>query len=343
MFSSSTPVIIAGPCSAENLDMVMATARELKKVGVNIFRAGIWKPRTHPDSFEGVGERGFEWLSQVQKECGMRTATEVANAQHVEIALKHGVDILWLGARTTTNPFITSEIAESLRGVSIPVLVKNPINPEIELWIGAVERLQHAGISEIGLVHRGFSTYETLRYRNAPYWQIPIEMRRRLPDIPLLCDPSHISGDRSFVKEISDKAMSLGFRGLMIECHISPDKALSDAQQQITPSELKHIIATLNIKKEDIEDQELLTTIEELRAQIDRLDLSMVDILSERMSVVDKIGKLKSLSNISPLQPNRWNKVLQKVRIAAKEKGLNPDYVESLFQIIHQASIERQY
>lgn len=336
------PVIICGPCSAENRNMVLDTAAQLHSMGVELFRAGIWKPRTRPNSFEGVGSIGLPWLQAVQKELGMKVAVEVATASHVRLALEAGIDVLWIGARTTANPFAMQEIADALKGNDIPVLVKNPVNPEADLWIGALERLYLVGLRRIAAVHRGFSAYGQSRYRNHPYWQIPAEIKRRIPNISLLCDPSHISGKREYIAEVSAKALSLGFDGLMVEVHNAPDSALSDAAQQITPEEFRQILASLEIRNREIDDKELQTAIAGLRAEIDRLDASLVDILAARMSVVDKIGEYKKSANITVLQTGRWNTVLETVSRLAAEKGLDPHYVERIFKIIHEASIERQ-
>lgn len=340
--SGKRPIVVAGPCSAEGEGMVMDTASQLKEIGISVFRAGIWKPRTHPNTFEGVGERGLPWLNKVQKELGMKVATEVASAHHVETALRYGIDLFWLGARTTVNPFATQEIAQALKGTDIPILIKNPINPDIELWQGAIERVYGAGLRKIALVHRGFSFYEKMRYRYSPYWQIPVEMRRRFPDLPILCDPSHISGNSEYVAEISDMAMNLGFEGLMIESHTDPPSALSDAGQQVTPSELKRILNELKIRTEIIEDDEDKAIIEDFRLKIDKLDSDLIGILASRMDVVDHIGNLKKEKNITILQTERWKAVLDHTSKLADEKGLDKDYIERLFKIIHQASIDRQ-
>lgn len=336
------PIIISGPCSAESQEMVLDIASQLKAQGVELFRAGLWKPRTRPNSFEGVGSIGLPWMQAVQGQCHMKVAVEVATASHVKLALEAGIDVLWIGARTTANPFAMQEIADALRGVDIPVLVKNPVNPDVELWIGAVERLYLAGLRRIAVVHRGFSSYGKLRYRNAPYWQLAAEMKRRLPSVSILCDPSHISGKSEYIAEVSSKALSLGFDGLMVEVHNKPSTALSDARQQITPSELASILSGLAVRQESIENNELRTIIGELRSEIDVLDSTLIDILAARMAVVDKIGDYKKSANITVLQTDRWNAILEAISKLASEKGLEVSFVERLFKIIHEASIERQ-
>ncbi|WP_298611144.1 bifunctional 3-deoxy-7-phosphoheptulonate synthase/chorismate mutase type II [uncultured Odoribacter sp.] len=336
------PLIIAGPCSAESEQQLFETAKALKNGGVNVLRAGIWKPRTRPNCFEGVGSDGLGWMRRVQRELGMKTSTEVANVKHVYEALKAGVDLLWIGARTTANPFAMQEIADALKGTDIPVLVKNPVNPDVELWIGALERLNLAGLKKIGIIHRGFSTYTKAKYRNTPQWQIPIEIKRRYKDIVMICDPSHISGKREYIQEVSQQAMDLGFDGLIIESHICPEIALSDAAQQVTPSSLSEILSRLIIRNIDSENMEYKENIDELRARIDELDDELLQILASRMSVSAEIGKYKKQNNITILQPGRWDKILEKVFQKGKEKGLNEEFLEKVFKAIHQASIDRQ-
>lgn len=336
------PLIIAGPCSAESEQQLFETAKALKNGGVNVLRAGIWKPRTRPNCFEGVGSDGLGWMRRVQRELGMKTSTEVANVKHVYEALKAGVDLLWIGARTTANPFAMQEIADALKGTDIPVLVKNPVNPDVELWIGALERLNLAGLKKIGIIHRGFSTYTKAKYRNTPQWQIPIEIKHRYKDIVMICDPSHISGKREYIQEVSQQAMDLGFDGLIIESHICPEIALSDAAQQVTPSFLSEILSRLIIRNIDSENMEYKENIDELRARIDELDDELLQILASRMSVSAEIGKYKKQNNITILQPGRWDKILEKVFQKGKEKGLNEEFLEKVFKAIHQASIDRQ-
>lgn len=336
------PVIIAGPCSAESEQQVFETAKALKEAGVEVLRAGIWKPRTRPGSFEGVGSEGLHWMQRVQKELGMKVSTEVANVKHVYEALKAGVDMLWIGARTTANPFAMQEIADALKGTDIPVLVKNPVNPDVELWIGALERLNMAGLKKIGVIHRGFSTYGKHKYRNIPQWQLPIEIKRRFPDMLMICDPSHISGKREYIHEISQQAMDLGFDGLIIESHICPEIALSDAAQQMTPTSLSEILSQLVIRNVDSENLKYKENIDELRARIDEIDRDLLDLLADRMKVADEIGRYKKENNITILQPNRWDKILAKVFVKGEEKGLDNEFLEKVFKAIHQASIDRQ-
>lgn len=336
------PVIIAGPCSAESEQQVFETAKALKEAGVEVLRAGIWKPRTRPGSFEGVGSEGLHWMQRVQKELGMKVSTEVANVKHVYEALKAGVDMLWIGARTTANPFAMQEIADALKGTDIPVLVKNPVNPDVELWIGALERLNMAGLKKIGVIHRGFSTYGKHKYRNIPQWQLPIEIKRRFPDMLMICDPSHISGKREYIHEISQQAMDLGFDGLIIESHICPEIALSDAAQQVTPTSLSEILSQLVIRNVDSENLKYKENIDELRARIDEIDRDLLDLLAARMKVADEIGRYKKENNITILQPNRWDKILAKVFVKGEEKGLDNEFLEKVFKAIHQASIDRQ-
>ena len=336
------PVIIAGPCSAESEQQVFETAKALKEAGVEVLRAGIWKPRTRPGSFEGVGSEGLHWMQRVQKELGMKVSTEVANVKHVYEALKAGVDMLWIGARTTANPFAMQEIADALKGTDIPVRVKNPVNPDVELWIGALERLNMAGLKKIGVIHRGFSTYGKHKYRNIPQWQLPIEIKRRFPDMLMICDPSHISGKREYIHEISQQAMDLGFDGLIIESHICPEIALSDAAQQVTPTSLSEILSQLVIRNVDSENLKYKENIDELRARIDEIDRDLLDLLADRMKVADEIGRYKKENNITILQPNRWDKILAKVFVKGEEKGLDNEFLEKVFKAIHQASIDRQ-
>lgn len=336
------PLIIAGPCSAESEEQVMTTARQLKEQGINVFRAGIWKPRTRPNSFEGVGSIGLEWMRLVQQELGMKVSTEVANVKHVYEALRFGVDVIWIGARTSANPFAMQEIADALKGVSIPVLVKNPVNPDVELWIGAIERIQNAGITHVGAIHRGFSTFDKTRYRNIPQWQIPIELRQKMPNIPMICDPSHIGGRRDILHEISQKALDLNFDGLIIETHCNPDKAWSDAKQQITPATLKEMLGNLVLRHREIDNNTVLDTLEDLREKIDKFDDEILAILDARMKVSKDIGRYKKEHNITVLQPDRWQEILNKSLDKGKDKDLSDDFIKALFKAIHQESINKQ-
>jgi chorismate mutase len=337
----SKPVIIAGPCSAETEEQVMNTAVPLAQMGIKIFRSGIWKPRTRPSAFEGVGPRGLKWLQRVQKETGMLVATEVANVKHVHEALKHGMDIIWIGARTSANPFAVQDIADSLRGVNIPVMVKNPVNPDVDLWIGAIERINNAGIRQMAAIHRGFSSYERTLYRNSPQWQVPIELRRRVPEIPILTDPSHICGNRDFLLDISQKAMDLNFDGLIIEAHCNPEKALSDANQQVTPEGLKSMLDRIVMRDPEVKE-DLMLTLAELRDQIDKLDDRIINLLEERMQVSEKIGEHKKVNNITILQTKRWDDMLKNRLRLGSRKGLSEEFIIKLFRSIHQESINHQ-
>ena len=335
------PVVISGPCSAESESQMLETAMALSDIGVKIFRAGIWKPRTRPNSFEGFGTDALPWLNTVREKTGMYTSTEVANVKHVYDALKFGVDILWIGARTSANPFAVQEIADALKGVDIPVMVKNPVNPDLELWIGALERLYHAGIRRLAAGHRGFSSSEKSEYRNNPQWQLPIELKRRIPNMPLINDPSHICGARERLLEVSQKAMDLNFDGLIIETHPNPDKAMSDAKQQITPAQLQELLAKLIIRNPEATINQK-PSLEELRAEIDKLDDSILEIFEKRMNIIDKIGLYKKENNISILQNKRWDEILNRRIDMGQKKGLSDVFVSDLFKAIHQESINRQ-
>jgi chorismate mutase len=336
------PMVLAGPCSAETEAQVMETARHLKENGIRIFRAGIWKPRTRPNTFEGVGKKGLPWLKHVKEELGMYTATEVANASHVFEALKYGIDIFWLGARTTANPFAVQEIADALNGVEIPVMIKNPVNPDVELWIGALERINQAGIKKLAAIHRGFSTYGKSLYRNDPHWQIPIELKRRIPDLTILTDPSHICGNRDLLFEVSQKAMDLNFDGLIVEAHCNPDKALSDAGQQITPRDLKQLLSNLVLRKANVDNAVIMNTLDELRSQIDKYDDRLMEILGNRMIISEKIGTYKKKNNITILQSTRWDELLHQRISNGEKKGLSEEFIIKLFRAIHQESINHQ-
>ena len=335
------PVIMAGPCSAETEEQLLNTAIPLAEMGIKIFRAGIWKPRTRPNAFEGVGAVGLKWMQTVKRETGMMVATEVANVKHVYEALKSGVDIIWIGARTSANPFAVQDIADSLRGVNIPVMIKNPVNPDVDLWIGAIERINNAGIKQMAAIHRGFSSYEKTLYRNVPQWQIPIELRRRIPEMPIITDPSHICGNREFLYDISQKAMDLNFDGLIIETHFNPDKALSDANQQVTPDGLKQIIDRIVYRDPEV-NEELMLTLAELRDQIDKLDDRIINLLEDRMGVSEKIGSYKKENNITILQTKRWDDMLKTRLNLGNRKGLSEEFIIKLFRSIHQESINHQ-
>lgn len=339
--SPERPLIMAGPCSAESEEQVLTTARQLAAQGVKIYRAGIWKPRTRPNAFEGVGSVGLPWLKKVKEQLGMYTATEVANVKHVYEALKYGVDILWIGARTTANPFAVQEIADTLKGMDIPILVKNPVNPDIELWIGALERLNDAGIRKLAAIHRGFSSYDKSLYRNDPHWQIPIELKRRIPNLQIIVDPSHIGGKRELIYDISQRAMDLNFDGLIIESHCNPDQAWSDAKQQITPDALKCTLDKLILRHSDV-DKMHAATLEELRLQIDKYDDEILNIFEQRMKIAEQIGKFKKDNNITILQAGRWDAILNKRTKMGLSKGLSEDFVLKVFSAIHQESINHQ-
>lgn len=337
------PFIIAGPCSAESEKQVLETAIGLRETGkVDVLRAGIWKPRTRPNSFEGVGSAGLPWLKKAKQETGLPLTIEVANANHVYEALKFGVDILWIGARTSANPFAMQEIAQAMEGADVGVLIKNPINPDIELWIGALERIYNAGIRKIGLIHRGFSTYEKSRFRNLPQWQIPIEMKSRLPQVSMINDPSHIGGKRSLLLEISQKALDLNYDGLMIESHIHPDEALSDAQQQVTPKQLAIILNKLILREPMTHDDKLQSTLEELRGKIDFFDDQLLDLIEQRMQVAESIGQFKKENNMSILQNKRWEEIIYKSIEKGAQKGLSREFINRTFKAIHQESINHQ-
>lgn len=338
---SARPMIIAGPCSAESEQQMVETATQLAAQGIKIFRAGIWKPRTRPGSFEGYGSVALPWMKSVKQATGMLTATEVANVRHVYEALKAGIDILWIGARTSVNPFAVQEIADALRGVDVPVLIKNPVNPDLELWIGAIERFYHAGVTRLAAGHRGFSSHEKLVYRNDPNWQIPIELRRRIPNIPMFVDPSHICGNRQYLGEICQKSMDLNYDGIIIESHINPEVAMSDAKQQLTPADLSVLLSKLVLRKE-YADNNSLVTLEELRAQIDKLDDQLVDLLEKRMKVAEQIGVCKKDNNIAILQTSRWDKIITKRLEEGAKKGLSAQFIETIFRSIHEESIDHQ-
>jgi chorismate mutase len=336
------PLVIAGPCSAETEEQVLKIAHELVKTDATIFRAGVWKPRTRPGNFEGIGALALPWLQRVKKETGLLTAVEVANATHVKLALEHNIDVLWIGARTTVNPFAVQEIADALENTKKIVLVKNPINPDLELWIGAIERLQKANIENIGAIHRGFSTYQKTAYRNNPNWQIAIDFKNRLPEVPLINDPSHICGNREGIFDVSQMALDLQFDGLMIETHTNPDKAWSDAKQQITPQRLDEITVDLKMRKKEFEKESALEKLNSLRKEINIIDNELIKILSKRMAVSKKIGSVKKDRNVSVLQPNRWNEILKESISKGEQEGLSNQFMEKIYKAIHQESIKIQ-
>ena len=336
------PLVIAGPCSAETEDQVLKIANDLKNSDVSVYRAGIWKPRTRPGMFEGVGAIGLKWLEKVKKETGLLSATEVANANHVKLAIEHNIDVLWIGARSTVSPFIVQEIADALNGTDKIVLVKNPINPDLSLWLGGIERLSSANIKNLGVIHRGFSTYEQTKYRNNPEWQLPIELQNRFPDLPLICDPSHISGRRDILQDVSQTALDLNFDGLMIETHINPDKAWSDAAQQIKPEVLIKMMDDLKMRKVTNEEVDFKNSLNTLRTQIDVIDQGLLDTLGKRMKVAIEIGNLKKKKNVAVLQTKRWNEILGKMILEGEVKGLSEEFILRMFKAIHQESINHQ-
>ena len=337
------PLIISGPCSAETEEQVLQTAVRLAATGkVDILRAGIWKPRTRPGSFEGIGTKGLPWLQAARKASGLPVAVEVATGKQVEDALHFDVDVLWIGARTTVNPFSVQEVADALRGVDVPVLIKNPINPDLELWIGAMERVQKAGIKNIGLIHRGFSSYGNTEYRNAPMWHLAIEMKRRYPGLLLINDPSHICGRRDILQDVAQTAIDLDFDGLIIESHIDPDNAWSDAKQQVTPEKLGEMIGSIRWRNEDIASAEYHAALEKLRQQINNLDDELMQILSQRMKVAESIGTYKKENNITILQTNRWNSILERAFVKGEKLGLSKEFVTKYFDAVHMESINHQ-
>lgn len=336
------PLVIAGPCSAETEEQVLGIAHQLKDTDVSYYRAGIWKPRTRPGMFEGVGALGLKWLQRVKEETGLKTATEVANKAHVELALEHDVDLLWIGARSTVSPFIVQEIADALKGTDKIVLVKNPVNPDLSLWLGAIERLASADIKKLGAIHRGFSTYEKTKYRNIPEWQLVIDLQTRFPDLPLINDPSHITGNRDMVFDVSQTALDLNFDGLMIETHTTPNEAWSDAAQQVTPQNLVQIMKDLRIRKETDAEAEYNTNLNHLRAQIDIVDNQLIEMIGKRMKFADGIGELKKQKNVAVLQSKRWNEILGNMVLEGERNGLSEEFVLKMFKAIHQESINHQ-
>ena len=337
------PLIISGPCSAETEAQVVETAQRLAKTGkIDMLRAGIWKPRTRPGSFEGIGTKGLPWLQQAKKVSGLPTAVEVATGKQVEDALTFEVDVLWIGARTTVNPFSVQEVADALRGVDVPVLIKNPINPDLELWTGAVERVAKAGIKRIGLIHRGFSSYGNTEYRNAPMWHLAIEMKRRNPELMIINDPSHICGRRDILMDVAQTAIDLDFDGLMIESHIDPDNAWSDAKQQVTPEKLSEMLSSIIWRKEDINSEAYHAALEKLRQQINHLDDELMQILGQRMKIAEKIGQYKKDNNITILQTNRWNQILERAFAKGEKLGLSKEFITKYFDAVHMESINHQ-
>jgi len=343
MTAKAQPLLIAGPCSAETEEQLVATAHLLAATGkVTALRAGIWKPRTRPGEFEGIGSIGLEWLKRAKAETGLPTAVEVATAKHVEEALKGGVDILWIGARSTANPFTVQEIADALKGVDIPVMIKNPVNPDLSLWIGALERVNNAGITKLAAIHRGFSSYEKTAFRNEPMWDLAINLKTHAPELPIICDPSHISGNRELIPYVSQKALDMDMQGLMIESHIDPSVAWTDAKQQVTPSALVELIDRLTLRKPDVVNSQVKDALADLRNGIDKIDDLVIAKLAERMKIVEQIGNYKKDNGITILQVNRWDEILQKRTNYGKALNLNPDFTEKLLELIHGESIRKQ-
>ena len=343
MFTEPKPSVVAGPCSAESEEQVMETAKGLKELGINVLRAGIWKPRTHPGCFEGIGPEGLKWMQKARNEYGLKIATEVASEKHVAECMKHGIDLVWIGARTTANPFLVQEIADALKGTDIPVLVKNPVNADLDLWIGALERLNLAGIKKLGVIHRGFSTFDKIQYRNDPQWQVAIELRSRYPELPFFVDPSHMGGSRDYILEISQRSLDLGFEGLMIESHCNPSVALSDAKQQLTPVELKDLLYNqIVVRDKDSDSPEWRENIDQLRVKIDVIDENILYALGSRMNVSRQIGEYKKSNNVAIIQPARWDALIGKVVEKGKEYGLPEKFLNDVFNAIHEASVEIQ-
>lgn len=336
--SNERPFVIAGPCSAETEEQVIETAKQLASKGCRMFRAGVWKPRTKPGGFEGNGEAALPWLNRVQKETGMLVATEVATPEHIELALKYGIDILWVGARTSANPFAMQAMADALKGIDVSVFVKNPVNPDLELWIGAMERINQAGIKRMAAIHRGFSSYDKKIYRNLPMWQIPIELHRRIPELPIICDPSHIGGSRELIAPLCQQAMDLGFDGLIVESHCEPDKAWSDSKQQITPDVLDYILNLLVIRSETNTTESITL----LRKQIDELDNQFMELLSKRMRVCREIGQYKKEHNMTVLQSARYSEILEKRGAQGALCGMSPEFIAGVFELIHGESVRQQ-
>ncbi|QIE60365.1 bifunctional 3-deoxy-7-phosphoheptulonate synthase/chorismate mutase type II [Rasiella rasia] len=341
-FGLDHPLVIAGPCSAETEAQVLKIAHQLKETDTTVLRAGIWKPRTRPGNFEGVGALGLKWLQKAKEETGLLTTTEVANANHVALALQHDIDILWVGARTTVSPFIVQELANALKGTDKIVLIKNPVNPDLPLWLGAVERFYEAGVKNLGVIHRGFSTYEKTRYRNNPEWQIPIDLQNKFPDLPLILDPSHIAGRRDIIFDLCQTALDLNYDGLMVETHFDPDNAWSDAKQQITPETLDKMTVDLRIRKEEGEAVEFRNKLATMRAQIDVIDHKLLEILGNRMKISDQIGALKKNNNVAILQTKRWNEILGKMILQGEDQNLSEEFILKVFKAIHQESINHQ-
>lgn len=342
IFPDSRPVLIAGPCSAETEEQVLTTAHGLRGKGVSLFRAGIWKPRTRPGAFEGIGSPGLKWLQRVQQETGLAVTTEVANAQHVQECLEHGVDVLWIGARTTVNPFSVQEIADALRGVDVPVLLKNPVNPDYKLWVGALERLYKAGLRRVAAVHRGVSSYGDSTYRNIPRWQMAIDLMQEFPGIEVICDISHICGRRDILAETAQKAYDLNFDGLMVEVHPDPDRAWSDAAQQITPARFDEMIRNLVRRAITTDDPDFLAGMENCRSAIDEIDEEIIYLIARRMQLVQEIGSIKKDKNVAVLQPERFRALREALQRRGEKNELSPEFIALFLEAVHQESINQQ-
>jgi chorismate mutase len=336
------PLVISGPCSAETYDQLYNTCKQLKNQGINLMRAGIWKPRTRPGTFEGNGEEALKWISEIKKELDVKFTVEVANTNHIDLSLKYGIDVLWIGARTTVNPFSVQEIADAIKGTDTPIFIKNPINPDLSLWMGAIERINKVGINKIGAIHRGFSITGKSKYRYVPLWDIAIDLKSNIPDLPIICDPSHICGNRDMLQETSQKALDLGYDGLIIESHIDPDNAWSDAKQQVTPEVLSKIIDSLVIKNKDEKSNTYNHLLNELRELIDNVDKEIIDIISKRIDLVEKIGEFKKEQDLTTFQVDRWNDIFKSRIKWAKDKDLDKDFIEDLYKVIHLGSINAQ-
>ena len=343
LFQKKRPVIVSGPCSAETEEQTLETCRQVAATGkVDILRAGIWKPRTRPNNFEGIGTEGLKWMRKAKEETGLLTSVEVANFNHVFEALKAGIDILWIGARTTVNPFSVQEIANALEGTDATVFVKNPINPDLELWQGALERLNKAGITKLGMIHRGFAQHGTSIYRNEPKWQLAVEMKRRFPEIPMLCDPSHIAGNRELLQPISQQALDMNYEGLMIESHIDPDNAWSDKNQQVTPDRLKEMLDHFTVRKPEVKDVELNEKLNNLRRQIDMVDDELLELLGKRMNIAEDIGEVKKEKGVTILQTSRWEEIIEKASKKGALQGLSEKFMIRYLNAVHQESIDHQ-
>ena len=341
--SIAEPLLIAGPCGAESKEQLMSTAKELKELNkISLFRAGVWKPRTRPNAFEGKGEEALKWLADVKKEYGFKITVEVANSHHTELALKYGIDVLWIGARTTVNPFSVQEIADVLKGVDIPVMVKNPIHADLQLWVGGIERVYNSGITKIAAIHRGFHFYGKTKYRNKPLWQLPIELRTMFPDLPIICDPSHISGNRELISSVAQKALDLGMNGLMIESHYDPAIALSDAEQQLTPQRLNELVSKLVLRKQNCDDEITTNKLIELRKIIDEIDDELINVLKKRVQIIEQIGTYKKEHNVTIFQLERWQEILRTRGQWADKIGVSRQHVEKICQLLHEESIRIQ-